>query len=184
MIYLEKVIFDFAECEYIKNLSSDFNKAKLTIKTNDGYIEYINEKKRYNTATYITLKRGDGIFDKLNDAIKTFGYEFLIDELDTGILKYETGNFIFKHNDLPPEGVDRFFCIITQLNDSSDYEGGDFRYYQNNIPISMKRNIGNIIIFNPNVMHEVTMVSSGIRHSMVIWVNYSQLKSHKKISLI
>lgn len=184
MIYLEQVIFDTNDCDYIKSISSDFNKAKLTIKTNDGYIEYVNEKKRYNTATYITLKRGDGIFDKLNESIKSFGYEFLVDELDTGILKYETGNFIFKHNDLPTEGVDRFFCIVTQLNESSEYDGGDFRYYVNNNPIPMKRDIGNTIVFNPNVMHEVTMVNSGLRYSMVIWVNYSQLKSHKKTSLI
>jgi PKHD-type hydroxylase len=184
MIYLEKVLFTADDCQNIKNISNKFDKASLLIKTNDGYIEYVNEKKRYNTATYLTLKRGDGIFDKINESIKLFGYEFLIDELDTGILRYETGNFIFKHNDLPAEGIDRFFCIIVQLNQSYDYDGGDFRYYINNTPILMKRDIGNILIFNPNVMHEVTMVNSGVRHSMVIWVNYSQLKSDKKTSLI
>jgi predicted 2-oxoglutarate/Fe(II)-dependent dioxygenase YbiX len=184
MIYYQDIVFTKTQCEEIKSLGTDFNKAKLKIKKGNEYEDYVNEKKRNNTAAYITIQRGDMVFEMLNKAIRNFGFEFKTDELDTGILKYETGNFIFKHNDLPPEGVKRRFCIVGQLNDNEDYEGGDFLYWIGDEEHKMNRAVGNVIIFNPETLHEVTIVKSGVRHSMVIWVNYEDLISYNKPSLI
>lgn len=184
MIYYQDIVFTKEQCDQIKNLGTDFDKAKLMIRKGNKYEDYVNEKKRNNTASYITINRGEMPFDVLNRAIRNFGFEFKSDSLDTGILKYETGNFIFKHNDLPPEGIKRRFCIVGQLNDSDEYDGGDFLYWIGDEEYKMNRSIGNVIIFNPETPHEVTLVNSGVRHSMVIWVNQEDLISYNKPSLI
>jgi predicted 2-oxoglutarate/Fe(II)-dependent dioxygenase YbiX len=48
----------------------------------------------------------------------------------------------------------------------------------------MNRTVGNVIVFNPETLHEVTMVESGVRYSLVIWVNQEDLISYNKPSLI
>lgn len=184
MIYYQDIIFTKQDCKNILDSATEFNKAKLMIKRGNQYEDYVNEKKRNNTASYIQVKRGDVAFDKLNNAIKNFGFEFKSDSLDAGILKYVAGNFIFKHNDLPKEGEKRRFCVVGQLNESDDYNGGDFLYWLGNEEYKMNRSIGNVIIFNPEILHEVTLIESGIRHSIVIWINQEDLLSYIKPSLI
>lgn len=184
MVYYQDTVFTKEQCEEIKDLAKEFNKAKLMIKKGNDYEDYVNEKKRNNTAAYVIINRGEMPFEKLNDAIRKFGFELKTDSLDMGILKYETGNFIFKHNDLPQEGIKRRFCIVGQLNENDEYNGGDFLYWIGDQEYKMNRTIGNVIIFNPETLHEVTLVNSGIRHSIVIWVNNEDLISYNKPSLI
>ena len=185
MINYEGIVFTKEDCNNIKNIADEWMEAKLLVKRGLGEVEdVVVQNKRYNKASYFKLKNDSPYYKKLNDAIGNFGYELVVDELDAGILKYEKGNFIFLHNDLPIEGEKRFFCIVTQLSDDSEYVGGDFRYLIDNKPYVMNRNIGNSIMFKPEVLHEVTMVENGIRFSLVIWVNYEQVKSLNKPSLI
>lgn len=185
MIYYEGVAFTNDECKLIKEKNNAFERAKLLIKKGNEYTEYVNETKRYNTAAYTIDGKGDLVFERLNLVLNKFGYEFNDDtKLDVGVLKYETGNFIFKHNDLPTNGEKRYFCIVGQLSDSSDYDGGDFVYTINGMEYTMKGDIGNVIVFNPSVLHEVTIINSGTRYSVVIWINYEDIKSFKKPSLI
>jgi predicted 2-oxoglutarate/Fe(II)-dependent dioxygenase YbiX len=185
MINYQGIVFTKEDCEDIKKIANEWSEAKLLVKRGLGEIEdVVVQNKRYNKASYFKLKSDSPYYQKLNDGIKNFGYELVADELDAGILKYEKGNFIFLHTDLPMEGEKRFFCIVTQLSEDSDYVGGDFRYLIDNEPNTMDRNIGNSIMFKPEVLHEVTIVESGTRFSLVIWINYEQVKSLTKPSLI
>lgn len=185
MINYEGIVFTKEDCEDIKNKADEWMDAKLLVKRGLGEVEdIVIQNKRYNKASYFKLKNDSPYYSKLNEAINNFGYELVADELDAGILKYEKGNFIFLHNDLPIEGEKRFFCIVTQLSDDDEYVGGNFSYLIDNKPFVMNREIGNAIFFKPEVLHEVTIVESGIRMSLVIWVNYEHVKSLTKPSLI
>lgn len=185
MINYEGIVFTKEDCDDIKTNASEWKEAKLLVKRGLGEVEdIVIQNKRYNKASYFKLKKDSPHYKKLNGAVNKFGYEFIAEELDAGILKYEEGNFIFLHNDLPIEGEKRFFCIVIQLSDDNEYVGGNFRYLIDNEPHIMNRSIGNAIMFKPEILHEVTIVESGIRHSLVIWVNYEQVKSLSKPSLI
>ena len=185
MIHYEGVVFTKEDCEEIKKMTNEWIDARLMSKRGLGEIEnVVDQNKRYNKASYFNLKNDSSIFQKLNNTIKNFGYECIIDELEVGVLKYEKGNFIYLHNDLPLEGVKRFFCLVAQLSEDSDYEGGNFHYIIDNQSYNMNREIGNVIFFKPDMLHEVTIVESGVRNSLVIWVNYEHVKSLTKPSLI
>lgn len=71
-----------------------------------------------------------------------------------------------------PSSYDRKISIIIQLSDSSDYEGGDFeidpRYPP--LPKDAIRDKGTVIVIPSFVNHRVTPVTSGIRKSLVTWI--------------
>ena len=61
------------------------------------------------------------------------------------------------------------------MSDPKDYKGGDLQFQFRNktdpniidtVDIKSK---GSVIVFPSNVWHQVTPVTKGIRHSLVIW---------------
>ncbi len=65
----------------------------------------------------------------------------------------------------------RKLSVVVQLSDPDDYEGGDFRmhYVSNYPPADAIRRRGTVLVFPSLVIHEVTKVTHGTRHSLVSW---------------
>jgi PKHD-type hydroxylase len=64
----------------------------------------------------------------------------------------------------------RKLSLVLQLTDPSEYEGGDLLLHLGNEPDTAPRAQGSVTIFPSYVLHEVTPVTSGTRHSLVAWV--------------
>ena len=67
---------------------------------------------------------------------------------------------------------DRKLSIIIQLSDPADYEGGKFEIdpqYENPNEIALKKQ-GSILVFPSTIRHRVLPVTSGVRKSLVAWV--------------
>ena len=67
---------------------------------------------------------------------------------------------------------DRKLSLIIQLTDPSEYEGGDFQF-DSDIPQPDPAEIkqrGTVIVFPSFLRHRVTPVTSGVRRSLVSWV--------------
>ena len=65
----------------------------------------------------------------------------------------------------------RKLSIVFQLSDKSNYEGGDFEFdptLPQLPPEALEQ--GSVIVFPSFHRHRVTPVTSGIRHSLVTWV--------------
>jgi predicted 2-oxoglutarate/Fe(II)-dependent dioxygenase YbiX len=185
MVLFEKVILTEDDCANIVKSIHEWTTAGLYSQKGDSYVTVVNSHKRNTLASFISLKNQSILHSKINGALNEIGYKFITDNIDGNILKYEKDCFIYKHHDLPIEGVKRIFCVIVQLNDSTKYIGGDFKYYPNNNEFKMGRTIGNCLIFKPELLHEVTLVEQGERYSLVVWVNYEDIeKLSTKRSLI
>ena len=65
----------------------------------------------------------------------------------------------------------RKLSIIFQLTDPNEYEGGGFEF-DNTLPALPDGafNKGSVIVFPSFHRHRVTRVTSGLRHSLVTWV--------------
>lgn len=86
----------------------------------------------------------------------------------------DTGDFYSKHIDsgvMTPIGTDRKLSFIIQLDDPSNYAGGDVILYPQNREIKVSKNQGDITFFHSSTVHEVTPVTSGTRRSLVGWVH-------------
>lgn len=70
-----------------------------------------------------------------------------------------------------PTQYDRKLSVVIQLSDPSEYEGGEFQFDSQypQLPEEAKE-LGSIIIFPSFLSHRVTPVTSGVRRSLVTWV--------------
>ena len=93
---------------------------------------------------------------------------------EISILKYDTGDFYYKHMDMENHDSERKLSLIVPL--SNDYEGGDTLFFTSNNPVKMPKE-SNIATFFPSYMiHEVTEITRGIRYSLVSWANGEYFK--------
>jgi len=74
------------------------------------------------------------------------------------------------HTDVGLYSSHRKISLTVQLSDPDDYEGGDLMFLRVKEPEIMTRKKGSVIVFPSYLLHRVTPVSKGTRHSLVIWV--------------
>ena len=66
----------------------------------------------------------------------------------------------------------RKLSFSLQLSDESDYEGGELQFLSDeNASYYAPKKKGTLIIFDSRAQHRVTKVRSGVRRSLVGWVN-------------
>jgi|TARA_B100001093_G_C26858955_1_gene1028902 PKHD-type hydroxylase len=67
---------------------------------------------------------------------------------------------------------DRKLSVTIQLTHEDNYDGGDLEIFERelNLPKHLVRQQGTVIIFPSFIQHRVTPVTSGIRHSLVTWI--------------
>jgi PKHD-type hydroxylase len=71
-----------------------------------------------------------------------------------------------------PTAYDRKLSIVIQLSDPSEYSGGFFELsseYEQPSPISLRKK-GTVLVFPSFLSHRVTPVTSGVRKSLVSWI--------------
>lgn len=73
----------------------------------------------------------------------------------------------------PGESQNRKLSFSLQLTDAKKYNGGELKLYPNNFnnPIIAPKQKGDITFFRSHIIHEVTPVTKGIRHSLVGWIS-------------
>ena len=75
----------------------------------------------------------------------------------------------------PAAGLTRKLSITVQLDDTLDYDGGDFEMrepgdYDKVVRVDGIRARGSLVVFPSFVMHRVTPVTRGTRRSLVGWI--------------
>ena len=81
------------------------------------------------------------------------------------ITTYNEGEYYNWHKDGSGFGF-RKLSLTIQLNDPSEYEGGEFEFKDFGV---MKLEKGDACLFAPNLLHRVKPVTKGVRHSVVSW---------------
>jgi len=119
-----------------------------------------------------------GVYEKLTDAIFllndriwdfdlfSFGEHLQFTEYNAPGGKYES------HTDVIPGGPIRKLSVIVQLTDGTEYEGGDIEAFSCiERPMILPRGQGTVLAFPSFLLHRVTPVTKGTRHSLVGWIN-------------
>lgn len=97
--------------------------------------------------------------------------------------EYTLGDKFDLHIDKSWDNLDRIWNLGIQLN--SNYTGGDYICYdEKNQPIYLSKEVGNVVAYNSDTLHEVTEILSGIRYSLVIKVHTWELLVKNKKSLL
>ena len=80
------------------------------------------------------------------------------------------------HIDKMNMGVIRKLSIVVQLSDENSYEGGNFEIIEGKTPEQLSRTQGTLLAFPSYVLHRVTPITQGTRHSMVGWITGKPFK--------
>ena len=161
--------FTVEECDRI------VNKFRLS-KREDALTFNNNTEHRKTKISWIEQNDNNNwIYEKLFKLIKIANkelYRFHITGIHDLIQfsEYEAsfGGKYDKHIDVGDGNINacRKLSVILQLSDENIYEGGDVCIRDN--PISRKQ--GTVVVFPSFLEHNVNMVTSGTRHSLVLWV--------------
>lgn len=90
------------------------------------------------------------------------------------LLRYEVGGRFRLHQDIirPVNNRSRYFSSSILIYKSPDLEGGDLLLYDRDMKAhKMDLEVGESVLFNSFVYHEVTEVTKGIRLSLVVWIS-------------
>lgn len=86
---------------------------------------------------------------------------------------YAQNQFFKKHQDaiVGPRAVRRCLTMSINITDETKYEGGDLVIFCTDETVKLSKEIGSYVIFPAFYFHEAREVLSGIRESIVTWIN-------------
>jgi hypothetical protein len=197
MVY-QKVIFTEKECNeiigYIKQYENFLVTPKNSLIENTRTVFYedteIRWVKKYNVWDIPIDENTEWFYDR----IYTWFSDTTGVKLDRGsyfntlnaahkLHEYTVGDKFDLHIDKSWDNLDRIWNLGIQLN--SNYTGGDYICYdEENQPIYLSKEVGNVVAYNSDTLHEITEILSGIRYSLVIKVHTWELVVKNKKSLI
>jgi PKHD-type hydroxylase len=104
------------------------------------------------------------------------GFDFNFENKQFQFTEYKSGDYYDWHTDILDDSIDRRFCsIVIQLN--NNYENGELQFKNIN---TEKSNTGTLYMFPSDMYHRVTPITTGIRYSLVMWLNLTPIKLYSK----
>lgn len=159
MILKQKNIFSNNECDSIIQLE----------KGNEQYWYYGDRS--YTSYSLIYNNETDWIFNRLKEFVeKTANVKIIKLKKEIHFHKFVKNDKFELHTDLVQN---RVFAVGVSLNEN--YDGGDFVCYNPN-KIIIDKSVGNTYLFDVQIKHEIKKVLSGIRYSLLWFLQKEHLK--------
>jgi PKHD-type hydroxylase len=166
-------VFNDYEIETIVNHSKQYQleKAKLENDAEENSI-------RNNEIVFIGPEGIEWLFSRLANVCSEMNerfFKFDIFGLAEGLqfTQYTAPNQFYKmHMDKLFMKNVRKLSIVVQLTDENEYEGGDLELIlgAGDDTVKMTRKKGKVIMFPSYIIHQVTPITKGQRHSLVSWI--------------
>ena len=166
-------IFTEKLCKEIIDLSSTLKKEQGKIYSKDARDG--NKKRRHSTISWIPFNKMKPMYADLIYLIQKinrnhFGFSSLQITEKAQVSEYSKGQFYHWHTDsfidMDREPPVRKLSMTLLLNDPSEFEGGNLEIAGKTLP-RMKQ--GHATIFASFLQHRVTLVTKGVRKSLVVW---------------
>jgi PKHD-type hydroxylase len=181
MILEQKVLLTPKECQDIIISCDIWNQSLLGSSTGEEY----KPKLRKSFVHIKKPRKGEALYEYIQRGLSLVSEELIAEgPFNLQILRYEEGGFIYKHKDDVTANLNgvvfsKYYMIIL-LNE--DFEGGDFiAYNKNDEKIILTKQVGNVLIGDPNMFHEVTEVTKGTRYSLICFITPDLLKAKNTI---
>jgi PKHD-type hydroxylase len=164
--------------------SSNIQQSELLIKgkvaTDYGFRKSKNSFIEPNKDNEWIFKKLKSITEQVNANTYNFDVSYGFRFMQYAVYE-DGGHFDFHIDTILAEGsvIDdqRKLSVSLVLSDSSEYEGGDFQFYTGGeAPTTIKQEKGRFIFFPPWLLHRVTPVKSGVRKSLVFWMQGPNFK--------
>jgi PKHD-type hydroxylase len=67
-------------------------------------------------------------------------------------------------------GATRKLSLVVQLTDPEEYEGCELKINAGGEPNIMRKDQGTVFAFPSYILHQVTPITKGTRHTLVCWI--------------
>jgi len=206
MIYQE-IIFTKKECDTILNYKNNYESFLVTPKwslLNDTRTVYHKENnfngvnievgkdwvKKYNVWDIPINEETKWFYNKIYDwFINTSGINidkniyFNTTNAAHKLHEYVTGDKFDLHIDKNEKTKDWIWNLGIQLN--SEYDGGDYICFDKNDQlINISKEVGNVVAYTSDTLHEIKEITNGVRYSMVIKIHSWEVVQKNKKSLL
>ena len=166
--------FTSEECDKIKSIALSKEKIQATV----GNENKINTDIRRNSIVWLNDKDQDlrWMYKRLSEIAITLNEQFFKFDLfgfceDIQFTEYKApGEFYREHMDKKHNGVSRKLSIVVQLTDPKEYQGCELKLNISGNQKAMGKGQGNVYAFPSYILHQVTPITEGTRHSLVAWI--------------
>jgi PKHD-type hydroxylase len=174
--YMDNV-FSPEECDKIKRIALAKGKENGTV-MGDGKKGKIDPKIRKNSVVWLNERDKDlsWMYQRLASTAMNLNEQFFKFDLfgfceDMQFTEYKApGEFYSEHMDKVYNGISRKLSIVVQLTDPEEYEGCELKLNTGGEHIVIRKNQGSVFAFPSYIMHQVTPITKGTRHSLVSWI--------------
>lgn len=162
---IQKVLFSDEEVNAILGLCQNWK--QLQVNSPERLGEYKLSVRNIYTCD---LTNNPSIKPLVLDKVKEIG----VNSISLGIhgIHYPEGCFFKRHSD----GLVIHKTLVIQLSDAKDYEGGEL-VVEN---IITSKELGNVILFPAQLIHEVKKVTRGERYSLVAFLSLEDMGIKEK----
>ena len=181
-IFNQEILFSKEECEFILSEHTDsIFKRSVAGYIHDDMSDSVKKqiqdwRTSYDSHIDLTPKTKNLLLSKLNK------YGITNMEELSRVVRYEKGQQFKKHRDSEDGYNHRYKTLVIQLSDEVDYEGGDLLVYdKEGNEITANKNIGNMILFNSDLLHEAKPIISGTRYIWITWLRSTDFNLKKGI---
>jgi hypothetical protein len=164
--------FDKEECRKIIDLNHESHLIRSTISNGAGLIW------RESDLFWIPrVPETEWIFSRLWNIValynSKYGFELSGDMGQAQLTSYRPGSHYEWHMDLGSQPLSlRKISVVVELTPKGLMKGGGLEvFYSGSIGNKVGLDIGDVVVFPSFVMHRAVMVESGMRWSLVLWLN-------------
>lgn len=142
-----------------------------------------NTDYRKNKSAFLAPRNYNGLYRRLTDVCMILNNEYFKFDVfgfmeGLQFTEYNApGDYYDEHMDKLYSGLVRKLTFVLQLTDSNEYDGCDLELITGGRDVAkMKRDRGTLIMFPSYILHRVTPITRGTRHSLVGWITGAPFK--------
>lgn len=174
--------FSDEECQKIVDLGKSFELYDGTIGGNYNVTD-VSKSIRDSKIVFIgAINEMEWVYRRLTDVVLNLNNSYFRFDLfgfneALQFTEYNapSGKYDF-HVDRTPHGTVRKLSIVLQLTDPNEYEGGDFEIMDGTEIEKLPRSRGTVMAFPSYMLHRVSTITKGTRHSLVGWITGQPFK--------
>ena len=163
------------ECNLIKKMAEEFPEETAAI----GGENHVASTTRDSTIRWIGYKpEHNWLWAKIEQAAhvandRHWGFDLIGCLEDLQFTQYDApgGHYVWHMDYGVGDMSKRKLSMTIQLTDPAEYEGGELELFYAQSPFRAPRSQGSICLFPSYTMHRVLPVTSGTRHSLVVWIS-------------
>jgi len=162
------------EIEAIKKLAAAAGESEAHIGDNQVVEDYRSSKVawlEYSQQTEWMFDRIAHIVGNINGQFYGFDIHGLCESIQfTTYYASENGHYDWHQDAGPNDIAPRKLSIVIQLSDPDSYDGGELEILSSRDPVRVIKKFGLAAVFPSFMLHRVTPVTNGVRHSLVAWI--------------